>query len=395
MQRESELPHIPVDVNGTKFTALVDSGSAATILSSHAWEQILNKPELQPGASVQLRSVTGNVLPHQGETKLPITIGGQTTTVTVQIISGIPFHCILGINFIRDSQMQLSASDNCVQIGVERMPFTSRCGNYNGPRAVTSIHSITLEPQQGAILTVKADLIGKGKQIIDFVPLCGGDGTRHPVLQTTAVLGETNDSGLFQITIANPSDQTIEVPAGSVLGTTTQYEGTVAAVTFDHDNSNNTDDKHAGEGRTGMGTWMGRWKSREVFLKQFDLEHLEGTVKREVEELLCRYESIFASHDFDLGHIQIAAHTITIQPNTAPVYCRPFRCSEAERGELQRQLELMLKHGVIEPVYDGYRSPVLQVLSKPRSNSSPIRDSRRGCKNHGRGMGCDCRTARS
>ena len=63
MQRKSELSHIQINVKGTKLTALIDSGSAAMLISSSAWSQIGNKPVLRPGAAIQLRSVTGNILP--------------------------------------------------------------------------------------------------------------------------------------------------------------------------------------------------------------------------------------------------------------------------------------------------------------------------------------------
>ena len=370
MQRESELPHVPVSIGQTKFTALVDSGSAATLISSYAWSQLSDKPAIRPGTTIQLRSVTGNVLENQGEVDLPVTIGQHTTTVRAQIISGIPFQCILGINYIKSANLILRTAENCVQVGQERVPITSRCGNYNGPRAVSSVQAVTLAPRQGAVLTVKPDLLRPGKQLLEFTPLSEG-ATINPLLDMEATVGETSDSGLFQIEVANPSDQSIDLPEGTVLGTTTHYEGTVATVSFpgDPDLTNDvTDQENERAAQKHGDRWQGRWSSREHFLNLFDLSHLDQPLRNELESLLCEYESIFASHDFDLGQIQIATHTIKILPNAAPVYCRPFRCSEFERQELHRQLELMLKHGLIEPAYDGYRSPVL-LVKKPGATS--------------------------
>ena len=517
MERKSELPHIQIDIKGTRLTALIDSGSAATLISSSAWSQIGDKPILRPGAAIQLRSVTGNILPNQGETELPVTIGPQTTKVKAQVISGIPFQCILGIDFIRTANLILRAAENCVQLGQERVPITSRCGNYDGPRAVSSVQALTLDPQQGAIVTVQSGLARKGRQLFEFVPL-NEESKAHPSLKVTELLGETSETGLFQIQIANPTDHTVHLPAGTLLGSTVPIEGTVATVNFDsqlpspsapdsqqcnnqpwplnsshagklpphsphpngaeprqnskgksvHGNSRPTDEPSDGRPDPGSeqkqhdsagskadetaGTmdqlsgsaqkrtirmanaitqsafapqdkqkvgshaapghfegreqrqpepvpttdvadkgrpmsqqkevtnpdesgepddaWIKRWTSREAFLQLFDLKHLTPEVRAQVEKLLCRYESIFASHDFDLGQIQIATHTIKIQPNSAPVYCRPYRCSEFERKELHRQLEQMLEHGLIEPAYDGYRSPVLLVKKAGATSAS-------------------------
>ena len=89
MQRRSELPYVQIKIGDTKLNALIDSGSAATLLSSTAWDQISNKPALRSGAAIQLRSVTGDLLLNQGETDLPVTIGNQTMTVRAQVISGL------------------------------------------------------------------------------------------------------------------------------------------------------------------------------------------------------------------------------------------------------------------------------------------------------------------
>ena len=419
MQRRSELPHVQIKIGDTKLTALIDSGSAATLLSSSAWDQISDKPALRSGAAIQLRSVTGDLLPNQGETDLPVTIGNQTTTVRAQVISGLPFRCILGIDFIRCANLILRAAENCVQVGQNLVPITSRCEKYDGPRAVTTVHAITIEPQQGVIMTVQSDPSKKDRQMFEFSPLAE-ESANYPFLQVDEISCEIGETGLFQVRIANPSDQQVELPAGSVIGSTIPFEGIVATINLGHQTeSSETSEGHLGRGLTlheterannGMnperkrgtlsepvmkseaqtdknpfnqakaidepdgrieakkgsdtkteGVWRERWTSREAFLQLFDMHHLEPELRNKVENLLCKYESIFASHDFDLGQIQIATHTIKIQPNSAPVYCRPFRCSEFERKELHRQLQQMLEHGLIEPAYDGYRSPVLLV----------------------------------
>ena len=44
----------------------------------------------------------------------------------------------------------------------------------------------------------------------------------------------------------------------------------------------------------------------KLFYDLFDLKHLTPELRAQVENLLCQYESIFASHAYDLGQIQIA-----------------------------------------------------------------------------------------
>ena len=132
----------------------------------------------------------------------------------------------------------------------------------------------------------------------------------------------------------------------------------------------------------GESKWAGRsrWPSRQEFLEQFQLDHLSGDLRVNVENLLCRYEAIFACHEYDLGRIQIAAHTIKLKPGAEPVHSFPYPCSEHQRQELHRQLQEMLKHDLIEPAYDGFSSPC--VLVKKKKRTRPRERIPGGCASH-------------
>ena len=164
----------------------------------------------------------------------------------------------------------------------------------------------------------------------------------------------------MQIDLVNQSEESIDLSAGVVVGTTVHFEGTVATVNFHtHNppaekvgrngviqneetvspqsvpNPSRVTEEASTEGRL----WRHRWASRDAFLKHFHLDHLGHDMRNTLESLLCQYEGIFASHDFDLGQIQIATHTIKIQPDATSVYCRPFRCSIEEWRQRQHVTE--------------------------------------------------------
>ena len=111
-----------------------------------------------------------------------------------QIITGIPFACILGMDFIRSANLLLRAAKNCVQVGQERAPITTNCSSYNRPRAVSIIRPMAIEHHQELILTVQPDLLGTGKQVIEFTPLTE-TAAFSPHLNIPATLAETNEHG--------------------------------------------------------------------------------------------------------------------------------------------------------------------------------------------------------
>ena len=363
MEKESELPRLKVRIGESRLSALVDSGSAATLMSASAWERLQNPPSLGAGSGLQLRSVTGGLLTNLGQVEVDIEVGHSIFTQTAHVIKGLPFDLLLGIDFIRSSRMVLNAAEGYVQVGGSCLPISSSCRLYNGPRVVSLPKPVVIPAGHFCVIPVKVDTLAasEGEVLVEFSPVLPED-TPFPQLEVSELTAKANQSGDILVTVSNPSDGSVTLPAGYVLGESTLFEGVVAAVQMPGSEAVGSAEQRSSD------RWAGRWPSREAFLDQFPLEHLSGELRAKVEALLCRYEAIFASHEYDLGKIQIAAHTIRLKPGAKPIHSRPYPCSEHQREELRRQLEEMLKHGIIEPAYDGFTSPCI-LVRKPNPSS--------------------------
>ena len=360
MAKASELPHLKVKVGGKELTALVDSGSAATLMSASVWERRLSQPPLAGGSGIQLRSVTGGLLNNLGQITVPVGVGHATIKQAAHVIEGLPYELLLGIDFIRSSRMVLNAAEGYAQVGGCCLPIASSCGMYNGPRVVSLSKSVRVPAGHVSAVAVKVDAPGnrESPEMVEFTPVLPED-TPFPQLEVPELTAETNRSGQLLVPVCSPSEADVTLPAGYVLGQTTLFEGLVATVPAS---------TPSGQTDNASGSWAGRWPSRQAYLAQFPLDHLSGELRTEVEALLCRNETIFANHEYDLGRIQIAAHTIRLKPGAEPVHSRPYPCSELQREELRRQLEEMLKYDIIEPAYDGFTSPCI-LVKKPNPKS--------------------------
>jgi hypothetical protein len=90
---------------------------------------------------------------------------------------------------------------------------------------------------------------------------------------------------------------------------------------------------------------------------------LTSEQKEKLRNLLLENSDIFAKHEWDLGKTHLVKGSIDTG-DSPPVRMRPYRTPLAYRGEVKRQIEEMLKAGIISPSNSSYASPVLCVPKK-------------------------------
>jgi hypothetical protein len=86
-------------------------------------------------------------------------------------------------------------------------------------------------------------------------------------------------------------------------------------------------------------------------------KELNPKMALEAQKFLEDYRSIFAENETDLGRTSVVQHRINTG-DAAPIRQRPRRMPFAKEAEMKRQLEEMLKPGIIEPSSSPWASPV-------------------------------------
>lgn len=113
-------------------------------------------------------------------------------------------------------------------------------------------------------------------------------------------------------------------------------------------------------------------KSSERVKKLFSmlqLEHLNDEEKSSIERLCAKFPDIFYLPGDKLTTTNLYEQTITLKPNTEPVYIKPYRLPYAQHSEVKKQIEKMLSEGIIEPTRSEWSSPVLLVPKKSDINN--------------------------
>ena len=106
---------------------------------------------------------------------------------------------------------------------------------------------------------------------------------------------------------------------------------------------------------------------------QANLDHLDAEKKAKVNDLIARYEDIFARNKFDVGrvknheaHIQLSEYRYVAK--------KPYRCSIPDQNEIEKQVAELLNAGLIEESCSPFAAPVSLAYKK---NSSGAREKSR------------------
>ena len=90
----------------------------------------------------------------------------------------------------------------------------------------------------------------------------------------------------------------------------------------------------------------------------------------EISNLVYRYQDVLVERlDRDIGQANVPEMVIRVDPSKPPSYRRNYRMTQEEKEAMEREVEKMLRAGVIEPTGEealkkGWNSPVLLVKKK-------------------------------
>lgn len=111
-------------------------------------------------------------------------------------------------------------------------------------------------------------------------------------------------------------------------------------------------------------------------LQDFDLHHLQGEVKTDVQNLLTQYSHLFAQKPSRRDYTDLVTHKITLTDDK-PVSLAPYRIPESQRQVMREIIQELLDDGIIEHSDSLYSSPALLVGKPPSSKPRLVVDYRK------------------
>ena len=350
-QQIFDRPHqasyfIPGRVEGRPAQFLLDTGCTTNLIGKHVFDRLPEKIRTCREEYARHGMLAdGTRLPFYGIIKLQIRLR-QVKTEEVFIISQINEDAILGMPFLVERKCAMDFQRPVLMLNGQEVKCTDRQGRLLANR-IQAVRGEVIPPESEKTILCKVTArnycpVGLVEALPEGVPLA-------------ASLNQPNDKGHLLVRCLNPSGQPIELRSGTVIGTYTGVED---------DEVNDSHLHTAVECSPTEPSVPGHVKNLfETARKNCDTTEQE----ERLAGLLQKYSPVFSSGEEDMGPTSLVEHGIPVVPGTRPIRQPPHRLGPEKEAEAERQVQELLRKGLIEPASGAWSSPVVLVRKKDQS----------------------------
>ena len=331
---------ISVNLAGVQVAAFLDSGSGVSILSDEFFYSmpLESQPSLQPHYGYALRSATGHLFQILGKCTLPLHINGYTSYLTFTVVDNFPHAVLFGNDTFLKLRCQFDFNSLILQspYGFAYRMFETQKTSHSTARLC---HTITIPPGSALHTSAVCDEALTSKYLVVEPNAC----TALHIQRTVAL---NRPDRIVHIVILNVSTQPLKVQKGQAVAVAVQVASNVNAIDVPPDYSSQTNTDILRE------------------LEKFDLttdSALDNASHIVMREFLKKNSLVFAPNPSNPGPANVEPHYIVTDPEARPVHCRPARASEYARKAIDKQIDMGLKAGQMEPATGPWASRVVIV----------------------------------
>ena len=322
---------------------LVDTGSTVSLLDAKLMSKI--ECTLVSNSPVDVRSVTSSRLDVAAVVSCNVNINDEVFPAHEFLVaSSITSLAILGTDFLSKHHATVSFVDDSWQLSFSRESSSIASSprvKLQSRTVIPPLHAVTL-CGTCTDFSIDAEQVCLVEGLPSFVE-------KHPSLEVGSVLLPCASSDII-VPVVNRSDDFI-----------TLYEGTniaeIEPVTVPPEE---TQHKECSATSVDVDDNLREKQLRDYVMQQ---EHLDGTQKDTLLQLLLEFQDVFLFQDDDLGFCNVYPHTINTG-NAAPIKQAARRLPYHRRPELQALLQDMLRKGIIRESNSPWASPIVLVRKK-------------------------------
>ena len=327
-------------VQGKLCTMLVDTGSAATLLSEWFVTVQLGydlDDLLALRQNEDLVGPSGESLDIVAALEADLILQGAEIRQRVRVVRGLAYDCLIGRDVLAYIPCKISSN------GEGSLSFST--GNTQN----TALDILTRQKVQipaRSQMVVRAKAQRRGGERVPFVGLVSSSNSSESFVVARSVV-EPDQEGFLPVCVLNPTDSPLLLRRKTKLGHLAglQDVDVVAAV---QENAAQVSSKPSAS----------LWDKLHV-----DSSELSDSQVTAVRHLIQRNADVFASSSEDLGRTTLLEMEIDTGGHT-PIRQMPRQMSPKQREEVAGQVEKLLRQGVIEPSCSPWSSPIVLVKKK-------------------------------
>ena len=355
---------ITVKIGGVERQALIDTGSSATLVRA---DVLPSGVEVEPTPAL-MRTISGDLAPIEGQCVLTLCVGGWSVQYRVWV-ARMSEQCVLGLDFLKEYGCQINLGregKDTVQFGGGEVMALSCGGRIVEERTGACART---EPGGASDGQAHSQPLGESAPRVERER----DGNGDP--PTVTMSGEANDT-LARANAewrarAREKNKLKKMRRKARRQLEKEREGEfdclVAAfggVSEDAGQQGRRRRSTEGDAHTLSGSGAGSRRGAVVdAVWEANRDGLDEDQSRRLKALLYDFENAFSTDAMDVGRTPLVEHDIDTE-EARPIRCRPRRLPRARQMAADREMEEMLRAGVIEPSDSPWASAVVLVKKK-------------------------------
>ena len=321
---------------------LIDTGASFSIISPQLVSRI-PYAKINHNDRINLRGVTGTHLNIKGNTDISFDIGNQTITHTFIICENISEQMILGTDFLKKYEVEISYKNRSISFNDE----TIQLDNHEYLTSlVKAAQNTKIKPNSTNICYVKARQqrykVSDKEYLVSRID--SGMLANEPGIYAADGLVSIKSHKKFPIMIVNSTNRHINIKKGMMIAKLEQIDSICSY----------------------KETVMQDLKA-ELHIDESTPTHEKPVIpdeyKKPLDALIDEFQDIFSTGPTDIGKTDLIEMSTDLEHNK-PVNVYPYRIPLHHRAAVEEEVQNLLKAGIIRHSNSPYNAPSLIVRKK-------------------------------
>ena len=347
---------------------LFDTGAAPSVLHLKVWQELLKKFPKWPWQATPTDKTL--VLPNKtylathGITTIPITVLGRVYHIEVYISPKLPIDLLIGLPTMHAMGATIDTRELRIYFKADPHRALKIQAEEAPSREVYIIsEEVYLPPYTQSVVGIEARPLGLAAILPPIKQRTIRPYTATERYKHLLIAPGVSKERINKILIANPNSYYIRLIRGTRIAVAEATDSDLEVFSLEERPSGIYD-----ELEEEMPTKVIRSLAKPVFAQIWkelnpNIGQLSASQLNRVKELIKEFQNLWSVEGMPLTTTQAATHIIDTG-TTRPLAQRPRPTGPAQKEEIQKQVEQMLKDSIISPSQSPWASPIVLVKKK-------------------------------